>query len=170
MTETAVTILLVEDDDVDAEAIERAFRKFRITNPLTRVGDGVDALKVLRGDSGERLRRPYIVLLDLNMPRMNGLEFLQELRSDQLLTDSVVFVLTTSNDERDKIAAYAEHISGYIIKSQVGEDFTKLIELMGCYWRVVELPPDRAIEESSSLAVAADEFNHCTSVSGVHES
>jgi CheY-like chemotaxis protein len=143
MVDATVNILLVEDDDIDAEAIQRAFKKYRIANPLTRVADGIEALKFLRGEGVEQLTRPYIVLLDLNMPRMNGIEFLQELRRDVKLTDSVVFILTTSNDERDKTAAYSEHVSGYIVKSQVGEDFTRLIELMDCYWRVVELPPTR---------------------------
>jgi len=137
-----VHILLVEDDEVDAEAVTRAFLKHKIANPIIRAGDGLEALGILRGEGVAAMPRPYIILLDLNMPRMNGLEFLQELRDDDALTDSVVFVLTTSDDERDKTAAYKTHIAGYVLKSKAREDFSRLIELMDCYWKIVELPCD----------------------------
>ena len=84
--------------------------------------------------------RPYIILLDLNMPRMGGLEFLKEVRADPGLSDSVVFVLTTSDDDADRCQAYRQHIAGYCVKSRVGADFLELTGLLKAYWRVVELP------------------------------
>src|SRR4051794_22973039 len=97
MQHQPVHILLVEDDYIDAENIIRFFQHHHVTNPYTHVIDGVDALNVLRGEGGyARLPRPYLILLDINMPRMNGLEFLQALRRDPELKRSVVFVLTTS--------------------------------------------------------------------------
>lgn len=139
MDTKTVHILLVEDDDVDTEGIQRAFQRARIVNPLTRVIDGIEALEVLRSSD---ISRPYLILLDLNLPRMNGIEFLEELRADDQLHDSVVFVLTTSDDDRDKVAAYEKQIAGYMVKARAGEDFMKLIGLLDHYWRVVELPPE----------------------------
>ncbi|MCB0065367.1 MAG: response regulator [Caldilineaceae bacterium] len=138
-----VHILLVEDDDVDAEAMVRAFRKQKIANPITHVDDGIKALAVLRGEEGrERLPRPYLILLDINMPRMNGIEFLQVLRKDQDLERSIVFMLTTSNRDEDKLAAYDEQIAGYLLKNRAGEEFADLISMLNSYWRVVEFPPE----------------------------
>lgn len=140
-----VTILLVEDDSIDAEAIKRALKRARIVNPLVVVSDGLEALNILRGSAADPpLERPFLVLLDLNMPRMNGIEFLEEIRNDEDLHDSVVFVLTTSEDDRDKLAAYGQHAAGYMVKSNAGEDFMKLVGMLDSYWKIVELPPDRS--------------------------
>lgn len=133
-----VTILLVDDDDVDVMGIERALKKLKIGNPLVRARDGLEALKLLRDPHA--VRRPYIVLLDLNMPRMSGLEMLAALRNDPMLNSAVVFVLTTSNDDEDKVKAYQQHVAGYIVKSQVGDGFLRVLEMLDHYWRVVELP------------------------------
>lgn len=132
-----VHILLVDDDDVDAMAVRRALKKHRIANPLTVARDGLEALETLRSGS---IPHPFIILLDLNMPRMNGLEFLEELRADPALKSSVVFVLTTSDEDRDIAAAYQQQVAGYILKSNVGPDFLRVLDLLGAYWRVVELP------------------------------
>ncbi|MEQ8208468.1 MAG: response regulator [Lacipirellulaceae bacterium] len=138
-----VTMLLVEDDEIDAEAIRRAFRKARIANPIEHVQDGLEALELLQGSNGKQpLQRPYLILLDLNMPRMNGIEFLKQMRRDEQLRDSVVFVLTTSDDDQDKLQAYESQVAGYIVKSKAGEDFVNLIGMLDHYWRVVELPPE----------------------------
>ena len=137
-----VTILLVEDDDVDTEAVERAFRKARIANPIVRAKDGAEALAMLRGDNGrEALQHPYLILLDLKMPGMGGLKFLEELRRDPELSNSVVFVLTTSSDEQDMAKAYERYVAGYIVKSRAGDNFVGLIGMLDHYWRIVELPP-----------------------------
>lgn len=138
-----VHILLVEDDEIDAEAILRAFRKQKIGNPITVVSDGVDALNLLRGTHGHaKLPYPYLVLLDINLPRMNGIEFLQTIRKDPLLERSIVFVLTTSERDEDKMAAYDEQIAGYLVKSRAGVDFTSVVTMLNSFWRIVEFPPD----------------------------
>lgn len=136
-----VQILLVDDDEVDVMAIQRAFRRAKIGNPIHVARDGIEALAILRGQpGGQPLPRPFLILLDLNMPRMNGIEFLEQLRADPDLHDSVVFVLTTSDDEEDKSRAYHQHIAGYIVKSDPAKGFMQAIEMLQAYWRVVELP------------------------------
>lgn len=136
-----VTILLVDDDDVDVMGVERALKKLKILNPIVRACDGLEGLALLR--DSQAVKRPYIVLLDLNMPRMNGLEMLAELRKDSRLSNAVVFILTTSKADEDKVEAYQQHVAGYIIKSQVGDGFLRVMEMLDHYWRVVELPMER---------------------------
>lgn len=135
-----VAILLVEDDSVDQEAIRRALKNLRIANPLVVAENGLEALHVLRGNHHDGLERPHLVLLDLNMPRMNGHEFLQEIRQDKNLRDTVIFVLTTSSNEKDMVAAYEKNIAGYIVKGQIEEGFIGAINMLDSYWRVVVLP------------------------------
>lgn len=136
-----LNILLVEDDDGDAKAIRRAFDKVKIANPITRAIDGIDALAILRGtNSGEKAKPPFILLVDLNMPRMNGIELIKALREDRDLRQSIVFMLTTSKRDEDKVAAYNLNIAGYILKQTAGEDFLRLVDLVDRYWRIVELP------------------------------
>ena len=140
-----VSFLVVEDDDVDVIALKRAFKQLKIANKQIFAGDGVEALEYLRGQGGrEKIQAPYIVLLDLNMPRMSGLEFLEEIRHDQELNQSVVFVLTTSNDDRDKCSAYEKNVAGYIVKSEPTAGFLEAITMLDHYWRVVELPQQGA--------------------------
>ena len=139
-----VHVLLVEDDEIDAEQMVRSFRKLKIANPITIVNDGYEALNTLRGANGYiRLPRPYIILLDINMPRMNGLEFLRAIRQDDELQRSIVFVLTTSKNEEDIVAAYASHVAGYFLKAQCAESFLALPVMMRNYWRIVDFPPDQ---------------------------
>lgn len=133
-----VTIVLIEDDDVDVMGIHRALKKLKILNPVVRARDGLEGLAVLRDP--QAVQRPYIILLDINMPRMNGLEMLAELRKDPVLSSSVVFILTTSKADEDKMAAYQQHIAGYIVKNNVGNGFLQVMEMFDRYWRVVELP------------------------------
>jgi CheY-like chemotaxis protein len=133
-----VTILLVDDDTVDAEAIIRALRKKKILNEVVHVKNGQEAIDALR--DGAKVPFPRLILLDLNMPRMNGIEFLKYIREDAELNREVVFVLTTSALDEDRIAAYDFNVAGYILKDNVGEDFDKLLALMGAFWRVVEFP------------------------------
>ena len=136
-----VHVLLVDDDDVDVMAVKRAFKRAKIANPLFVARDGLEALAILRGDGGrEAIPKPYIVILDLNMPRMDGLEFLAELRKDAALRDSVVFVLTTSKADEDRAASYDRNVAGYIVKSDVGDGFLNVTQLLDHYWRVVLLP------------------------------
>ena len=142
-TNDTVNLLLVEDDAVDAESIDRALKSAKIANPIYHAWDGVEALEMLRGTHAEKeVPRPYLILLDLKLPRMSGHKFLDEIRRDADLCHSVVFVLTTSDAEQDKVAAYEKNVAGYVVKSRVGEDFIRLIALLDNYWRIVELPPD----------------------------
>jgi CheY-like chemotaxis protein len=132
-----VSLLIIDDDDVDAIALERALNKLRLVNTAYRARDGQEALEMLRSGA---VPSPYIILLDLNMPRMNGLEFLQVLRSDPLLTHAVVFVLSTSKSDEDLVAAYRYHVAGYVFKQHMDRDFLEMISLIEHYWRLVELP------------------------------
>ena len=136
-----VTIVLVEDDDGDARAVQRAFRKAKVANLMLRAVDGVEALTMLRGTNRkEKTASPYILLVDLNLPKMNGIEFIKKLREDEDLRHSIVFVLTTSKRDEDKMAAYDLNVAGYILKETAGQDFLKLVNLVDCYWRIVEMP------------------------------
>lgn len=136
--ERLLNILLVEDDEVDVLNVRRAFQKNHITNPLFVASNGVDALEQLRSRSIPRDRR--LVLLDLNMPRMNGIEFLRELRKDPELKSTPVVVLTTSNDERDRIEAYDLNVAGYLLKPVTFGNFCEVMTALNKYWALVELP------------------------------
>lgn len=141
MSKSTVNVLLVEDDELDAEAIQRAFDQQQVESPITVAEDGQMALEILRGtDGAPPFPRPSIILLDLNMPRMGGIEFLKNLRSDRLLKDNIVFVLTTSDAETDRIAAYQHCVAGYIVKSRVGEGFRWLTDMLESFFRLIELP------------------------------
>ncbi len=136
-----ISILLVEDDDIDAEAVKRGLDQARIANPVTRVRNGKEALEALRGSTDEAaLPPPHLVLLDLNMPVMNGIEFLENLRADPSLSRTVVMVLTTSNADQDRLAAFDNHVAAYILKARAGAEFGAAIQLVNHYWRYVELP------------------------------
>ncbi len=135
-------ILLVEDDDVDAELIIRGFQGRDSQQRITVARNGLEALNILRGLSGQATPvPPYLILTDLSMPQMNGLEFLRELRRDPQLRRSVVFVLTGSALEGDKRAAYEQQIAGYLLKASVTTNFSLLVNLVKCYEEHVELPP-----------------------------
>jgi CheY-like chemotaxis protein len=133
-----LNILLVEDDEVDVMNVNRAFKKNNISNPLWVAGNGVDALAMLRGGEVPRDRR--LILLDLNMPRMNGIEFLKELREDPELRLTPVVVLTTSDDERDRVDAYNLNVAGYILKPVTLTNFVEAMATLNKYWTLVELP------------------------------
>lgn len=135
------TILLVDDDDGDARAVARAFSKAKIGNQMVRAVDGIDALDVLNGTNGKtKPDHPIIMLADLNMPRMNGIQLVQELRSDPHLRHSIVFILTTSTRDEDKAAAYDLNVTGYIAKATAGADLLNLVTLIDSYGSIVELP------------------------------
>lgn len=138
VNEKTLNILLVEDDQVDVMNVRRAFDKNRITNPLYVAGDGIEALSMLRSAKVPPARR--IILLDLNMPRMNGIEFLRELRNDPALGLTPVVVLTTSNDERDKIDAFNLNVAGYLVKPVTFINFVEVMAALNKYWTLVEFP------------------------------
>jgi CheY-like chemotaxis protein len=141
MTPRTVSILLVEDDKVDVMAIRRSFRDLKIANPLVEASNGIEALQRLRGENGhEKMRSPCLVLLDLNMPRMNGLEFLEEVRKDPDLRRTVIFVMTTSRADEDRARAYDKNVAGYVLKERAGEAFLDSIRMLNSYWLLVEFP------------------------------
>lgn len=142
LEEMKVSILLVEDDNVDVMNVQRAFRKNNITYPLSVAFNGVEALNMLRGLNGKAKLNPVprIILLDINMPKMNGIEFLRELRNDPELHSISVFIMTTSNDEQDKLEAYELNVAGYILKPLSFEKFVNAISILNNYWRLCELP------------------------------
>jgi CheY-like chemotaxis protein len=132
-----VSIFIIDDDEVDVQSFKRTFTKLKIANPIYRARDGVEALEMLRL---KKVPGPYIILLDINMPRMNGLEFLNELRKDPLLTMAVVFILTTSVADEDIFEAYRLHVAGYIPKQEMDSQFLTVVSFLDHYWRVIELP------------------------------
>jgi CheY-like chemotaxis protein len=134
-------LLHVEDDDICLMMLNRAFKKANLANPISVAHDGIEALELLRGTNGRpRLPRPFLILLDLNMPRMDGIEFLKELRKDEELKKSIVFILTTSDAEEDKVKAYNLGVAGYILKANPANAFLETAALLDTYWRVVEFP------------------------------
>lgn len=138
-----MTFLVVEDDVVDRRAVERGLRRHGIDNPIVFAEDGIAGLEVLRGtEETPPLRRPYIVLVDINMPRMNGIEFLKEVRDDPELTGTIVFVLTTSDLDRDKAAAYDKHVAGYLLKAHAGADFLGVVTMLERFVLTVRFPPE----------------------------
>lgn len=136
MTGKLVNILLIEDDEVDVMNVKRAFSKNNIKNPLFIAGDGVEALELLE-DKITPL--PKIIILDINMPRMNGIEFLKVLRANERLKNISVFVMTTSNEDSDKINAYNFNIAGYILKPLSFEKFITSVGTLNSFWQLCEL-------------------------------
>ncbi|WP_185234784.1 response regulator [Teredinibacter franksiae] len=136
-SEDAITILLVEDDDVDVMSIQRTLKKHRIANTLVRAKHGKEAMDFLEKDI---VKKPYIILLDINMPVMNGIEFLETIRSHKTLHDSTIFVLTTSSADEDITKAYNQHIAGYFLKCETGSSVTNVVNVLGGYWKIVHLP------------------------------
>lgn len=137
-----INVLLVEDDEVDVMNVQRAFKKNNITNPLYLASNGLEALSILRG-SNKQINIPQarrIILLDLNMPKMNGIEFLRELRADEQLQSIPVIVLTTSNEDKDKVEAYKFNVAGYILKPVTFSNFVETVATMNKYWALVEIP------------------------------
>lgn len=130
-------ILLVEDDEGDAKAVLRAFKKANCPYPIHRAMDGLEAL-----DRLDELQFPkdIILLVDINMPRMNGIELINAIRENENLKKLIVFVLTTSKSDEDIAKAYEKNIAGYITKSKMGEEFQKLTNLINNYQEIVELP------------------------------
>ena len=133
-----ISILHVEDDAVDAMVMERALKKCAINYVLHQARNGIDALDLMRGTNGKQKIDPLpsIILLDLNMPKMNGIEFLKELRSDPALKSISVFVMTTSNDDRDRTDAYNLNVAGYMIKPISLENYSTIISTLSNFWKL----------------------------------
>lgn len=137
-----VHLILVEDDEVDAEYVVRVLRRSGIGAPVTQFHDGMEAIQALRGPQRTLLAaRPLMILLDLHMPRLSGFEFLDLLRKDPELGKSTVFILTQSERSEDISAAYDRQVAGYLVKSHLGEDYALLPQLLVTYCRLVALAP-----------------------------
>lgn len=142
MSQKQINILHVEDDEVDAMVMQRALKKTNLTYKLHHAKNGLLALDMLRGTNGyEKINpRPNIILLDLNMPQMSGLEFLKDLRADEELKPISVYVLSTSNDDQDRVQAYKYNVAGYIIKPLSLESYVEAISILNNFWSLIEQP------------------------------
>ncbi|WP_395390898.1 response regulator [Novosphingobium sp. BL-8A] len=135
------TVMVVDDDDVALEAVLRSFARHQVPCPQVTAGDGAEALLILQGrHPSKHVETPVIVLLDLNMPNMDGFQFLHALRGDPALARTVVFILTTSARDQDRSRAYDEHVAGYMVKSAVGPQFSQLAQFISKYACTQNLP------------------------------
>ncbi|MFY9226594.1 MAG: response regulator [Blastocatellia bacterium] len=134
MNNKKYNILLVEDDEIDVMNVKRAFKKNSLPHTLHVTENGLEALSFLSSTS----TIPQIILLDLNMPKMGGLEFLREIRQNENLKKLSVFILTTSTNDRDKATAYELNIAGYIVKPLELENFVQTIKTLESYWSLCE--------------------------------
>jgi CheY-like chemotaxis protein len=135
MLEKDAAILLIEDDRVDVMTVQRALRKNAIDNPLHVARTALEALAMLRGDGTPKIDPPpALILLDLNLPKMSGIEFLRELRQDPELSSLPVIVLTSSNEPRDRAAAFEHDVEDYIVKPQSFNEFADVMKTILAYW------------------------------------
>ena len=132
-------ILIVDDDKVDTMTIKRALKELKVRNPLAFAGNGEEALAYLRD---EKNHKPCIVLLDLNMPKMNGIEFLKIAKNDDYLKRIPVVVLTTSQEEQDKLESFNFGVAGYMVKPVDYLQFVEVMRAISMYWTISELPYD----------------------------
>jgi CheY-like chemotaxis protein len=153
LDERALRVLLVESDPVDVMNVQRAFRRSHVLNPLIVAASGPEAIDLLRSGSVPTAR--LIVLLELSMPGMSGIEFLRELRRDPALTRVPVVVLTTSEAQRERIESYELDVAGYISKPVTFLNFTETVATVNRYWELVELPSPLAPSASPSATSPA---------------
>jgi len=137
MRDSKKPILLVEDDRVDAMTVERALKDLKATNELVHRVNGEEALEYLRNESN---KKPCVILLDLNMPKMNGVEFLKVAKADEALKKIPVIVLTTSEEEQDVVESFNLGVAGYIVKPTDYKKFVEAIRTIDLYWTLSELP------------------------------
>ena len=130
-------ILLVEDDKIDIKSVQRSFKELRVTNPLVVANNGEEALKYLENNMTEL---PGIILLDLRMPRMDGIEFLNVIKKKDTLKMIPVVILTTSKEDEDKMDSFNLGISGYMMKPVNYKDFVEVIRTIKLYWTLSETP------------------------------
>ncbi|SIS53349.1 response regulator receiver protein [Roseivivax lentus] len=141
MTARRKNVLLVEDNDYDVKRVTRGFAKLEDCRQIVRAQDGVEALEILRGESKVRPpESPFVILLDLNMPRMGGLEFLDELRAAGRCSYPQVFVVTTSDYHVDISEAYDRGIAGYFVKPETAEQMVAILQRITQFWDLCETP------------------------------
>ncbi len=129
--------MLVEDDRVDAMTVKRALKDLKVANPLVHTHNGEEALEYLRSESN---KKPCVILLDLNMPKMNGIEFLKIAKGNEELKKIPVIVLTTSEDEQDKVESFNLSVAGYIVKPTDYKKFVEAVRTIDLYWTLSKLP------------------------------
>ena len=132
-------ILLVEDDSVDVMTVKRAIKDLEVAGELIPTGDGEEALAYLKDEGNAK---PRVILLDLNMPKMNGTEFLKIVKADERLKKIPVIVLTTSNSEQDIAKSFELGAAGYMVKSVDYKKFMEIIKTIDSYWTLSKLPPN----------------------------
>ena len=138
-----VTFLLIDDDEVEIKVVTRGMKKLQFCNPIRVACDGIEGLDILRGNNGqETVESPYVILLDINMPRMNGIEFLREIRNDENLKSSIVFVLTTSSSDRDVRAAYDLNVAGYLLKTNLANSLVEALDMLDSFSKLIVFPGD----------------------------
>jgi CheY-like chemotaxis protein len=130
-------LLLVEDDQVDVMTIKRALKEIHVVNPVAHVENGEDGIAYLRDESKEK---PCLILLDLNMPVMNGIEFLQVVKQDEHLRRIPVIVLTTSEEQQDKMNSFNLGVAGYMAKPVDYRQFVEVMRSIDMYWTISEMP------------------------------
>jgi CheY-like chemotaxis protein len=130
-------ILLVEDDQVDAMTVKRALKEIKVTNPVKVAGNGEEALNFLNDDENDQ---PNIILLDLNMPKMNGIEFLKVVKNDEDMRKIPVVVLTTSREDQDRVESFSLSVAGYMVKPVDYLKFVEVVKAIDLYWTLSELP------------------------------
>jgi CheY-like chemotaxis protein len=130
-------VLLVEDDTVDAMTVRRAFKDLKLTNPLVHVVNGEEALAFLQDPTADK---PCLILLDLNMPRMSGIEFLKVVKADPALKRIPTVVLTTSGEERDVAESFRQSVAGYVVKPVDYRHFVDAVRRIDLYWTLSEIP------------------------------
>lgn len=142
MEEKKTSFFLIDDDEVDVMTVKRAFKKNNITSPLYIANNGVEALAMLRSNAIPKLLpgQRRLILLDLNMPKMGGIEFLRELRADPELRALPVIVLTTSNEDKDRVEAYNLNVAGYVLKPVTFNNFVEVMATLNKYWSLSEMP------------------------------
>ena len=145
-------ILLAEDNENDVELTLGALRESRLANEVVVVQDGVEALDYLcrRGSFASRPPgNPAVALLDLKMPRMDGLEVLRTLRSDEKLRTIPVVILTSSREERDVVESYRLNVNGYVVKPVKFQQFVEAVKTLGLFWAVLNEPPPGSVKRAA---------------------
>lgn len=143
-SEKVIKFLLIEDDDSHAKIISKTFERERIKNSLERVRDGEEALDFLmQRNKYKNSKLPDVILLDLKLPKIDGIEVLKEIKSNNVLSRIPIVVLTTSAAEKDKLAAYNNHVNSYLIKPADPENFRKLVKDLNLYWGILNESSNR---------------------------
>ncbi|RKQ69223.1 response regulator receiver domain-containing protein [Litorimonas taeanensis] len=133
-----VSLLIIEDDDFDFEIMKQTLSTMGVSNPLIRAKNGIEALNLLRGEDGHAaLSKPYLIFLDLNMPRMGGMDVLKEIRADKDLENSTVFIFTSSESDEDILNADKYNVAGFILKSDIEGSLREAVQSLGFSWCIV---------------------------------